>query len=449
MMTASATDRDGLGARAIRLIAILLLFYALAYMDRQIITLLVGPIKADLNISDVSFSFLQGLGFVLFYATCGIPIGILVDRFPKRHIILAGVVFWSCFTMASGLAQNYNQLLLARFGVGAGEAALLPAAYALISQAVAPRRLGAAMSTFSLGAIVGGGLALGLGGIAIGALEHIGTVTLPLVGTLPPWRILLLGTGLIGIVLAPIVYLIREATEPTGHAGTLAAPNPATDQIDPPMRHWRFYLAHISGFSLLCFSAAAVSAWSPAFLMRHYDWPVAQVGVVLGSIHMASGVIGMLGSGLLADALFRRGYLDAHLRLYLFALPIFGAAAWLALTSSTIALSIAGLIFVSLIAPFIGVAATALQITTAPQHRGKMSALFLLVYNLFGFGLGPTTAAWLAEHRLGGPQAIGDALAIVAAIAAPLAFLCMAAGLRPMRRAVSAMTIATKSEPAH
>lgn len=447
-MIASATDRDGLGARAIRLIAILLLFYALAYMDRQIITLLVGPIKADLNINDVSFSFLQGLGFVLFYATCGIPIGILVDRYPKRHIIFTGVIIWSCFTMASGLAQNYNQLLFARFGVGAGEAALLPAAYALISQAVAPRRLGAAMSTFSLGAIVGGGLALGLGGIAIGALDNVGAITLPLLGTLVPWRLLLVGTGLIGIVLAPLVYLIRETNQPTKDASAAKAPVATSDPLDPPTRHWRFYLAHISGFSLLCFVAAAISAWSPAFLMRHYDWPVAQVGLVLGSMHMVAGVVGMLGGGLLADALFRRGYLDAHLRLYLFALPVFGTAAWLALTSSNIIISIAGLTIVSLIAPFIGVAATALQIATAPQHRGKLSALFLLVYNLFGFGLGPTTAAWLAEHQLSGPQSIGMALAIVAAFATPLAFLCMAAGLRPMRRAVAAMTVPAKAEPA-
>jgi MFS family permease len=213
-----------------------------------------------------------------------------------------------------------------------------------------------------------------------------------------------------------------------------------------PIEHWRFYLAHICGFSLLCFAAAAIAAWSPAFLMRHYEWPVAQVGLVLGIMHMVAGAAGMLGAGLLADTLYRRGYLDAHLRLYMVVLPIFVLAGWLALSSSTITVSLIGLTIVSLLTPFIGVAATALQLTTSPLHRGKMSALFLLVYNLFGFGLGPVSAAWLAEHYLGGPEAIGEALAIVVVVAVPLSMACLALGMRPMRRAVAAVSAHPKTD---
>jgi MFS family permease len=146
-----------------RTIAILLLIYALAYLDRQILTLLVDPIRADLAVSDVEMGFLQGMGFTLSFALCGPLVGWTVDRYSRRLVIFIGILVWSLSTASSAFAGTYIELLIARFGVGAGEAALLPAAYSIISDMVEKARLARAMAVFSLGSIVGARCPMPLG----------------------------------------------------------------------------------------------------------------------------------------------------------------------------------------------------------------------------------------------------------------------------------------------
>ena len=159
---------------------VLFLLYGLSIVDRLIISLLVGPIRSDLGISDFQFSLLQGVAFGIFYATFALPIGALVDRYSRRKLIFWGVFVWSLATLACGAARSYLQLFLARIGVSAGESTLSPAAYSMLADSFPPQRLTTAMTLFSLGGFVGYGLAYILGGTIITLASAGGSISLPL-----------------------------------------------------------------------------------------------------------------------------------------------------------------------------------------------------------------------------------------------------------------------------
>ncbi|MBK9010368.1 MFS transporter [Novosphingobium sp.] len=440
MNGAAATDAGG-AARAARgaerwTIFILLLLYTLAYLDRQVITLLIEPIRRDLGVGDVEMGFLQGMGFTLFFALAGPFLGWMVDRYRRRLIIWAGVSFWSLCTAACGLADTYGELLIARFGVGAGEAALLPAAYSIISDLVEKSRLSRAMATFSLGAIAGGALSFALGGAIIGLVARYGGAVLPLIGPVQPWQLVFLSIGAIGLPLATLVWAIHEPERRRsgGVPGSVSAGG-----MDHFRRHWRFYALHIAGFSLMCMITAAHVAWKATVLIRDYHWRVETIGWSMGLLSLICGAIGMYGSGVLADWLFRRGWRDAHVRIYIFALPVMAAAAALAYSGQSIWLTLAGFAVLGLGSPFIAVAAAALQLTTPPERRGLVSAVFLMVYNLVGFGLGPAAVALVSKLLFGEQGDIASAMAITFVAVTPLAMLCFALAGKPMREAAAAI----------
>lgn len=419
-----------------RLILILLTLYTLAYLDRQVITLLIDPIRRDLGVGDVEMGFLQGMGFTLFFALAGPFLGWMIDRYRRRLIIWAGVTVWSLCTAACGFADTYGELLVARFGVGAGEAALLPGAYSLISDAVDKSRLSRALAVFSLGAIVGGALSFALGGAIIGLAEQIGQVVLPLAGEVAPWQLVFIGIGTLGIPLALLALAIREPQRRVSEGAAVAAAGGRAHF----RRHWRFYAAHIAGFSLLCMITASHVAWKATVLIRDYGWSVATVGWAMGLMSLVCGAIGMYGSGMLADWLFRRGVLDAHVRLYIFALPVMVVAAVVAYTAQAIGLTLAGFAILGICSPFIAVAAAALQLATPPERRGLVSAVFLMVYNLVGFGLGPAATAMLSRLLYGEQGDIASGMAWTWIIVAPLAMLCFVLALKPMREAAEAIS---------
>jgi MFS family permease len=202
-------------------------------------------------------------------------------------------------------------------------------------------------------------------------------------------------------------------------------------------KHWRFYACHFSAFSLFCFLGAATTAWSATYMMREFGWTVAMVSTLLGVKSMVAGALGMVGGGMLADWLTKRGLKDAHLRMYVFIMPIFAVAGITAFTSSNMWVAFGGIVVLGVIAPFIAVAAAALQLATVPERRGIASASFLLVYNLVGFGLGPALVALASTMIFGEDGNLGPALALAFIVIPPFIMLLMALGLRPMREAVA------------
>ena len=183
---------------------------------------------------------------------------------------------------------------------------------------------------------------------------------------------------------------------------------------------------------------AASSAWQPAYLQRSFGWGIREVGSVLGALHLVGGIAGMLGSGALADWLQARGHGDAHLRIYVFAMPAIVIAALAAYASETPWIALSGIAMISVMAPFIAVAASGLALGTPPERRGIASGAFLFVYNIVGFGAGPTVAAWLAS-QMPAPGDLGAALTLMFIVVSPVATALFLAGLRPMRGAVAAV----------
>jgi MFS family permease len=188
-------------------VGVLTLLYAFSFIDRQIFSLLVGPLRRDLHIGDAKMSLLIGFSFALFYTFFGIPLGRLADIYSRRLIIATGLVLWSGFTASCGLAQTFETMLLLRMGVGVGEAALSPAAYSLITDYFPREQLATALSVYSMGIYIGSGLAYLLGGLVVAYASTQAMWIIPLLGAVHPWQIIFLSIGLPGIAV------VRRAPE--------------------------------------------------------------------------------------------------------------------------------------------------------------------------------------------------------------------------------------------
>ncbi len=184
-----------------------------SFLDRQILAILVDPIRRDLHVSDTEMSLLYGFAFVILYSTLGLPIGRLIDRHQRRLILATGIAVWSLMTMACGLAHSYAMLFCARIGVGIGEACLTPAACSLLADCFEPGVRGRAMGFYLVGVYSGIGLSLLAGGLLYGALAR--SPGLPLLGGLAPWRAVFVIVGSPGLVIAALALTLREPG-PTG-----------------------------------------------------------------------------------------------------------------------------------------------------------------------------------------------------------------------------------------
>ncbi|HBG82378.1 MAG TPA: MFS transporter, partial [Acinetobacter radioresistens] len=184
-----------------------MLAYIFSFIDRQILALMIEPIKADLNLTDTQFSLLHGLAFSLFYAFMGLPLAYIADRFSRPKLISIGIIFWSLATAFCGLSKNFVQLFLSRMGVGIGEAALSPAAYSMFSDMFSKEKLGRAVAVYSIGSFVGGGIAFLVGGYVIGLLKDTSLIDVPFFGMLKAWQMAFIIVGLPGIFIGLLFIL--------------------------------------------------------------------------------------------------------------------------------------------------------------------------------------------------------------------------------------------------
>lgn len=285
-------------------VAILMVAYVLSFIDRQILNLLVGPIRRDLAISDTEMSLLMGLSFALFYTLCGIPLGRMADNRSRRGLILFGVLVWSAMTAACGLARSYWQFLTFRVGVGVGEAALSPAAYSLIADSFPRERRATAISVYSMGIYLGSGLAFLLGGLVIKFASAQGDVHLPLFGEVRPWQLIFLILGAAGVLFCLLLLAIREPARRGVGAG-VAVP---LGEVGAYLRaNRKTVLCHNFGFACLSFAGYGSGAWVPTFFVRTHGWDAGHVGVVYGSIVAVFGCLGIVFGGRLADYWAKRG----------------------------------------------------------------------------------------------------------------------------------------------
>ena len=170
--------------------------YALSFVDRQILSLLVGPIKHDLHISDTRIGLLQGLAFSVLYTFMGLPLGRWADSANRRNLIMGGVLAWSALTTFCSAAKSFLALFLARIGVGIGEASLSPSTYSMVADYFPRERFGVALSVLYMGVFVGSSLALMVGGTTVDLLARTPLVTVPLLGLVASWRLTFVIVGL-------------------------------------------------------------------------------------------------------------------------------------------------------------------------------------------------------------------------------------------------------------
>ena len=427
-MPSPSSSRTSLEVRssARTTLALLTAAYVLSYVDRTIVALMVGPIRADLGISDTEFSLLGGLAFALFYSTLGIPFGWWADRGDRPKIIALGIAVWSAMTMACGLASRFTTLFLARIGVGIGEAALSPAAYSTIAETTPPQRLGRALSIYSAGVYLGIGLTFALGGMLVEAMTAAPPIDAGFLGELAGWQQVFILVGAPGLILAPLALLLLPESRRDG-----AAPEPGEA---PPILGWMranrtFLLAHFFGFSMLTMAFNGYLAWQAEFMLRAYEIPKGDGGLMIGVIVLIFGVGGMLAGGQVADLLLGKGDRRGAMTAALYAVILLFPFAALSPLMPGVPLMVAFFAPIVLLSAFsFGPAIIALQLATPARLRARVSAVYLLVVNLTGIGLGGTAVAALSDGVLGGGGArIGEAMAIVGgtavAIAIPLIWL--------------------------
>jgi MFS family permease len=413
-----------------------MLCYALSLIDRQILSLLVAPMKRDLHINDTRIGLLQGISFALFYTLAGLPLGRLADSQPRRRIITIGVVAWSILTAACSAARNFWSLFLTRMGVGVGEAALSPSAFSLIADAFPPGQLGLALSFYSMGIYLGSGLAMIVGGSVVQSLSRRPELTLPLLGIVASWRATFLVVGLPGLFVALLTLTIRE---PQRRALLRASDGSVTQ---PPFRvvwqQLRLRIRSFLGISLgMVFQALcgyAFLAWGPTFLQRTYAWTPGQAGRTLGVLTLFFGCAGMYLGGSLCDRWQRKGIPEAPLRVCV--LSAAGTAVFF-----PVALTIGNPLAATLLLAFgifvlampIGCSYAAVQLIFPNQVRGQVSALFLFILSLGGLSLGPLLPGLLTDYYFHSEGKIGAALAITIGVASLLMLLVCLATYRPYR----------------
>ena len=414
---------------------VLALAYAVSFIDRQILSLLVDPLKADLGISDTQVGLLQGIAFAVFYCALAIPIVRLAERHGRIRIILTGVAIWSAMTMACGLARSFATLFVARLGVGVGEAALSPSAQSLITDYFPRERLGLAQSLYNVAIPIGGGLAIAVGGLIAQAVGTADRVTLPLIGSVRGWQAAFLAVGALSFAMIPLLSTLREPERRIfgGPSGDLRE---TLGRF--LMRQRRLVICYFGGLAVLTLMAYANVAWFPSLFVRVHGMTRSEVGLTYGTILGIAGAAGLILGGVTADRLVRGGRPTGHL-------VVAATAAALTIVPGTLAPLMADpRVAFTLMVPLTlfgamptGAAATMTQLIAPPHLRGLVVAMLLLVINVVGFGLGPVSVGLLNDRLFHDPLAIGRSMAIVIAFGSITGTILLACAIRPYARALA------------
>ncbi len=416
---------------------VLMLAYVSSFIDRQILSLLVGPLKRDFALTDTQVSLLMGLSFALFYTLLGIPVGRLADRLNRRNLIIGGIGVWSLMTALCGLTRTYGLFFLARMGVGVGEATLSPAAYSMIADEFPDEKLATAISVYSAGIYIGSGVAVLIGAALVSLGGDAQLVTLPVVGTIFAWQRLFFYIALPGLLVGLLLLTVHEParknqlTNTSGQVQQLSL----RQALALVRRQQAAFLWVTFGTTFISLVAYASAAWVPTYFVRTFGWKIGQAGFAYGLVVAVFSTAGIILGGRYADWLTRHGHPDGRLRVGLYsALVLVGVAAFPLVSNATLALCLLPIPCFFVAFPF-GAASAAIQLIMPNQARGLASALYLLIINLIALGLGPTLVALLTDYVFGNEAHLRYSLVCVIGGGAVLAGVCFACGLAPYRRA--------------
>ncbi|MDP4639970.1 MAG: MFS transporter [Pseudomonadales bacterium] len=364
-------------------LSVLVVVYTFNFIDRQILSILMEPIKADLGLSDTQLGLLTGFAFALFYATLGIPIARLADKGNRRNLIAGALTIWSAMTAMSGLAQNFWHLLIARIGVGIGEAGCSPPAHSIISDYYPAEKRATALGIYSLGIPVG----ILFGFLAGGWLNQFFG-----------WRVAFFVVGVPGIILAILVKLsLREPIRGMSEGRADTAPHPTVKETFTFLWSKRSFRHLAFGGGLTAFVGYGVVTWVPSFLIRSYGMQTGEVGTYLGLILGIPGGIGIVLGGWMAD---RYGSRDTRWYLWIVTVALLLGVPFslgIYLTDS------AGMALLFLCIPVL--LGNFYQATTFSQTQGLVplrmravaAAVLLFILNIIGLGAGPQAIGLLSD----------------------------------------------------
>jgi predicted MFS family arabinose efflux permease len=361
----------------------LLAIYVVNLIDRQILSILMDPIKKDLHLTDSQLGMLSGFSFAVFYALCGLPIARAADRLSRRNIVGFSLALWSVFTSCCGLAQGFGQLVLLRVGVAVGEAGSGPPSHSMIADLFPQGQRSAALAIYACGVPIGVLIGLAVGGW---------------LNELFNWRIAFFVVGVPGALLALI--FVATVREPSREGSAVAVPAAPESTVQVLRTLWRIDSLRqlVVAAALHSFSGYGLLAWNPTFLIRTYGIATGQVGLLLGLTFGLAGGIGTFLGGYLGDLLGRRqprwyAWLPAIANMTsvpfyvgVFFAPTFHTALLFMVIPALMSNVFAGPVF------------GAVQSLAPPRMRATAAALLLFVFSLVGQGGGPLAIGLLSDR---------------------------------------------------
>jgi len=428
-------------AQAWGAVAVLCVLYTLSFVDRNLLSLMAVSIAQDLNLTDAQLGVLYGAAFSVCYAVMGLPLGWALDRYSRRLIIWGGVVFWSFATMVCGLSYNFAMLFTARAAVGAGEAVLIPGSQSVLADTFPPGRLALPMSVFAVGAKIGGGVSFILGGLLAMLFPVSDVFSVPLLGHLKGWQLIFIVAGLPGLIISLAVFAIAEPVRqhvPARRAGGATYGDYFRFMAD----NARFYIPHHIGIVGIMIIVNAINAWTPAYFVRVYDWKMDQVGFWLGLALAIGPVVGIPFHGAISDKLFQGGRRDGHLHYlkYMLCLAAVPSALVYLVPSPWVSLALV-CVSQAIIAAYIGILPTSLQLMVPGDLRGKGASIAMLIGGVGGMAVGPSLIPFLTAHLFHDQTKIGLSLALCAVALFPFNAWLLSQAQKPMVTKLGTATV--------
>jgi MFS family permease len=419
-------------------VSVLLLAFIFSIMDRQILTLLVGPIQHTLGVNDTLMGTLHGFTFAAFYALAGWPIARMIDRGDRRLLIALGIAMWSLATAAGGLATEYWHLLLSRVGVAVGEAVLLPGTVSLVADLFPSRRRALAMTVFGASGPVGSGVGLIAGG-AILAMFSVSAPVWPVLGALHPWQAVFILVGMPGLIVALLMLAVpeprnRRRARPgsPGDAQASESSLPLSALTRYLAANRRTVISFMFGSGFFYAGVYGWTSWAPTYFVREFGWTYSEIGLYVGVALTTAGPVGALIGGGLGLLLKKRDVPHAYLWVAIVASAGLMASTFAMVTVPDANLAIVGMACAVCFSFFLfGTGPSAIQELAPAPVRAQFAALYTGVVNLLGAGCGPVTVGLLTDYAWRDPAAIKYSIGVVCLAYGMFAILLFRKGFGP------------------
>jgi MFS family permease len=412
------------------------LAYLLSIMDRYLLSVVLEEIKASLRLTDTQLGLLQGPSFVVLFLLASMPLGRMADVGSRRLIVVAGLSFWSVCTIACGMTNSFTGLLLARLGVGLGEAALLPCAMSLIAAYFSRDSLSRGISIYSMGSSFGRVAAFSGGGALFAWFAVHGGIQLWGGEPFRAWQSVFLVAGMGGLAIA-LLFLVT-VREPPRAARASQGSDLRAGFVHFWQQRWA-YLAICMPFSMTTAAAMVLGAWSVSFYVRSHGLSTAAASQLVGITGLISGPVGHLFGGWLNDFLRKRGDVGPQPRVL--AVVLLVATLFVSIFATASSIPVAALAYgvayfaVSVAGP---TGFSGMQLPTPVGHRGFIASLFLFFYTALGTGLGPLLVGLFGDHLFRSEAMLGRAMiastVLVALVGIPFALLGRRAFVQAVER---------------